>query len=195
MDELLVGLAEMLDEPGHALGVRGIVAEEIRRDAVEERTDELLDPCGVVPESLHPIDIGLGVPGDLGAVDRRIRACEEVVAIVHRSEVRPHVEGHEAEAHEVELGDDLRAEQAQCVGERREVEAGPELLRDRRPTDEVALLEHEDALARLGEVGGVGEAVVTATDDDCVVGMGVGHVRPSSSRGCRTAASSPSPGH
>ena len=59
------------------------------------------------------------------------------------------------------------------------------------PTDKVALLEHEDALARLGEVGGVGEAVVAATDDDRVVGVGVGHVRPSSSRGCRTAVTSP----
>ena len=180
----------MLDEPGHALGVRGIVAEEIRRDAVEERPDELLDPRGVVLEPLHPIHIGLGVPGDLRPVDRGVGPCEEVVAVVHGSEVRAHVERHEAEAHEIELGDDLGTQQAQGIGERGEVEAGPELLRDRRATDEVALLEDEDALARLGEVGGVGQAVVAATDDDCVVGVGVGHVRPSSSRGCRTAASS-----
>ena len=41
VQELLVGIAEMLDEPGHALGVSGIIAEEIGRDAVEKWPDEL----------------------------------------------------------------------------------------------------------------------------------------------------------
>ena len=46
-------------------------------------------------------------------------------------------------------------QQAQGVGERREREAGHELLGDRGAADEVALLEHQRAQAGLGEVAGV----------------------------------------
>ena len=141
-------------------------------------------------EALHAIDVGLGVPGDLLTIDGGIGTDEEVVTIVHGCEVRAHVERHEAEAHEIELLDDLRPQQAQGVGESREVEAWAELLGDRRTADEVALLEHEHPLTGLREVGGVSEAVVTSTDDDGVVAVCIAHVRPSSSRGCRTATSS-----
>ena len=190
MQELLVGGAEVLDEPGHALGVSRIVAEEIGGHVVEERPNELLDAGRVVQESIHAVDVGLGVSGDLGAIDRGIGPRKEVVAVVHGSEVRAHEERHEAEAHEIELLNDLWAQEAQGVGEGREAEARAKLLGDGGTAHQVALLEHEDALSGLGEVGGVGEAVVASPDHDRVVGMGIGHVRPSSSRGCRTAASS-----
>ena len=43
------------------------------------------------------------------------------------------------------------------------------LLRGAAAADDLARLEHEDALARLGEVAGTGQAVVPSADHDHVV--------------------------
>ena len=46
---------------------------------------------------------------------------------------------------------------------------GMQLLGDRRTADQVALLEHQRAQTRLGEVAGVDQPVVAAADHDGVV--------------------------
>ena len=84
----------------------------------------------------------------------------------HERGVRPR-EG-ETETLELQIRDDLRLERAGGVGHRRAV-AGKELVLRAGAADDVALLEHEHVDACTGEVGGAGEAVVAATDDDDLV--------------------------
>lgn len=64
--------------------------------------------------------------------------------------------------------DDLGPQEAERVRERREREAGPQLLGDGRAPDEVTLLEDERAHTGLGKVSGSSQAVVAAADDDGV---------------------------
>ena len=73
---------------------------------------------------------------------------------------------------QLEVADDLGAEQAHDIAEDREAEAREELLGDRRAAEHVALLEDEGPQAGAGEVGRAHEAVVAAADDDRVVGTG-----------------------
>jgi len=47
-----------------------------------------------------------------------------------------------------------------------------QLLGDRGPTDEVPALQDQGPQSRLGQVGTVGQPVVSAADDDRVVGAG-----------------------
>ena len=65
-------------------------------------------------------------------------------------------------------------EQADDVAEDREAEAREELLGDGGAAEHVALLEDEGLQPGAGEVGRADEAVVAATDDDGVVGLGQG---------------------
>src|SRR5262249_45870109 len=96
-------------------------------------------------------------------------------AVLLRCEVGRHQQRQEAVLHQVQLLDDLRPEQAERVGERREREARVKLLGDRRTADERTALEDQDVQTRLREVAGVREAVVTSAYDDRVVAVGVGH--------------------
>ena len=72
---------------------------------------------------------------------------------------------------QLELADDLGAEQADDVARDAEPEAGEDLLGDRGAAEHVALLEDERLQAGPGEVGGADEPVVTAADDDRVVAL------------------------
>ena len=73
-------------------------------------------------------------------------------------------------------------QQAHDVAEDREPEAREDLLGDGRAAEHVALLEDERLHPGAGEVGGADEAVVAATDDDRVVGLGQGMRPPRLSR-------------
>ena len=95
-------------------------------------------------------------------------AEQQVVAVAGRVERRRHHQRQEPVLHQVELVDDLRPQQAQRVGERREREARHQLLGDGGAADHRVLLEHQRAQAGLAEVRRVGEAVVAAADDDRV---------------------------
>ena len=124
----------------------------------------------VVVERVVGVGVVLRVAGDLLLVLAVVLAEQQVVAVLHRAERRRHEDRHEAVLGQLEVVDDVRPQQAQGVRERREPEAGPELLGDRRAADEVAALEDERAQAGLGQVRAVRQAVVAATDDDRVVG-------------------------
>ena len=190
MQDLLVDLAEALGEGRHGDELLRVVAEDVRRDLVEERLDELDDLEHVVVEGVVAVDVAPAVPGDLLLVLAVVLAEEQVVAVLLRAEGGRHEDRHEAVLRELEVVDDVRPEQAQGVRERGEPEARPQLLRDRRAAHEVAPLEDEGLQAGLGEVGAVRQAVVAAPDDDGVVGPVAlrGHLRPSFAAGRRAAS-------
>ena len=73
---------------------------------------------------------------------------------------------------QLELADDLGAQQAHDVREDREAEAREELLGDGRAAEDVAPLEDERLHPGAGQVGGADQAVVAAADDDRVVALG-----------------------
>ncbi len=78
----------------------------------------------------------------------------------------------EAVPRQLELADDLGAEQRHDVREDREPEAREELLGDRRAAEDVAPLEDERLHPGAGEIRGADQAVVAAADDDRVVALG-----------------------
>ena len=75
---------------------------------------------------------------------------------------------------EVEVADDLRAQEGQRVGARRSAHTGPQLLRHARTPDDVAALEDLDLESGPRQVRGSDEAVVAGADDDRVQ-HGAGH--------------------
>ena len=93
----------------------------------------------------------------------------EVVAAGHGREGAVERQDFEAVAREVEVADDFRAQQRDDVGADRELEAREDLFGDGGAAEHVTALEHENFFARLGEVGGVDEAVVASADHDDVV--------------------------
>ncbi len=169
MEHLRLEIAEPPAEGGQGDELLRIVAEDVRRDLVEERLDDLEDLADVVLEGVVGVGVVLRVAGDLADVLAPVLAEEEIVAVLHRGESRRHQEWHEAVLRQLEVVDDVRPEEAQGVRKGREPEARPELLGDGRPADDVAPLEDERPQAGLGEVGPVDEAVVTTADDDRVV--------------------------
>ena len=183
MHDLLVGLAQVREEPSDVLPVLRTRAEDVRGHAVEQRLDELLDPRDVVLVAIHRVGVSLRVTGDLTDVRVTVLAEQEVIAVLHRREGRVHEQGHEPVPHEVELLDDLRPDEAEPVGEGGEAEPRMELFGDRGAADEVASLEDEGAKPGLREVGAIDEAIVAAADDDGVVLVRVRHVRPAFARG------------
>src|SRR5439155_2097490 len=74
----------------------------------------------------------------------------------------------QAERWEIEVGLDFGPQEAACVGERRGAEPGMDFLRDARAAHDGATFEDQDLEARLREVRGGDESVVTAPDDDRV---------------------------
>ena len=102
-----------------------------------------------------------------------------------------------AVANEVEVAYERRRQQAHDVREHRDlVVRTPRLLGDRRATDERPPLEDHDALAGAGEVRRRDEAVVTATDDDCIELVPIRHgARGYGAARRRKGSDARSPGH
>ena len=94
-----------------------------------------------------------------------------MVAIRKRRERALEREDLQAVARQVQIPDDLRAEQAHHVGAHAVLEARVDLLRNRSAPEHVPLLQHHDALAGPGQVRGVDEAIVAPADDDGVVAV------------------------
>jgi hypothetical protein len=120
-------------------------------------------------EERRRLGVARGVAPQLVARLVRVGPPGEVVAAVERGDGALEGKDLEPVARELEVADDLRAQQAHDVGEHRELEAGEDLLGDRRAADERALLEDERAPPRARQVGGGDEPVVPPADDDRVV--------------------------
>ncbi len=140
----------------------------------EQRAGE---PPGARVEALP----GLGVGGraERGeARGRRLRVVvvdEQAAGSVRVRRVRA-VAARGERDREPEIVDDLLRQQADQVRVAAEPGIHPRerLRRDRGPAQHVEPLEHLDVEARLREVGGRGEAVVAAADDDDVAPFGHG---------------------
>ena len=124
VDHLLVDTAQVLHDFGGLQQVLGRLAEDVRRHLVQQRLDDLADPLHVVLVAVHRVGVVRRVPHDLFDVLVAVLAEQEIVTVLHRGEGRRHQDRHEAVLDEVEILDDVRPEQTQCVGERREVEPG-----------------------------------------------------------------------
>ena len=144
----LVHLPEALPEAGQREQLLGVVAEDVRRDLVEQRLDGLADHLDVVAVLVVGVGVVLGVARDLLLVLPVVLGEQQVVAVLAGRERRRHQQRHEAVLGQLELVDDVGPQQAQRVRERREPEARPELLGDRRATDQVAALEDQHLAAR-----------------------------------------------
>ncbi len=170
VEDLLVEPLEPAAEVRQGDQLLGVVAPDVRRRLVEQRLDRLQDLVDVVVERVVRVRVVPAVAGDRLLVLGVVLAHQQVVAVLHRAERGRHQDRHEAVLDEVEVLDDVGPQEAERVRERREPEARPELLGDRRAADQVASLEDERPQPGLGQVGAVGQAVVAATDDDRVVG-------------------------
>jgi hypothetical protein len=96
----------------------------------------------------------------------------QVVAVVEGRDRALERKDLEPVSRQVEIADDLGAEQAHHVGKDRELEAGEDFLGDRGAADDRALLENQHFAARAREVRGGDQPVVAAADDDGVVAGG-----------------------
>ena len=109
VDDLLVELAEALAEGRQGDQLLGIVAEDVRRDLVEQRLDRLDDLQDVVVEGVVRVGVVLRLPADLLEVLAVVLAEEEVVAVLLGAERGGHEDRHEAVLDQVEVLDDVRA--------------------------------------------------------------------------------------
>ena len=156
-----------------------VAAGQVGRDDAQDRLDE----PGHLDHELAVLLVGLGVaqaPAPELADRPAVVVDPPQVVVLERRERA--VEGQDVEAvlRQVELADDLGAEQADDVARDAEPEAREDLLGHRRAAEQVALLEDDGLQAGPGEVGGADEPVVTAADDDRVVAA-----RPRAPPSCR----------
>jgi hypothetical protein len=79
---------------------------------------------------------------------------------------------------QLEVGGDLRVEQADGVGRHRIAKAGVEFLGHRSAAHDLAALDHLHAQPAHGEIGRADEAIVAGADDQNVgVFVVTGHLR------------------
>ena len=147
------------------------LAEQVRRRAQHELPQHVGDVLELARKPVERIGIARAEPRD-GCLGPAF-AGEEIVAVRGRQEIlRAPLDHAQALLGEAQIADDLRVEQAHGVGRDRVAEARMKLLRDRRPADHLAALDHVHAQARHREIGRAGEAVMASADDDDV---GFGH--------------------
>src|SRR5882762_4799462 len=109
------------------------------------------------------------MPRDLAPRLRMIIHSPEMISVQHRREGA--VEGQDLESmtREIEFANNLRTQERNDVRADREFETGKNFFRHCRATEHMPAFEHEHALARAREVGGVDQAVVAAANDNDVV--------------------------
>ena len=171
---LLLDAAEVVEQPVDVGLVLGVLAEDVRRRVVEQRLHGLADPVEVVVVAVVGVGVVPRVPADLLDVLAVVVAEEQVVAVAGRVERRRHHQRHEAVLDQVELVDDLGAQQAERVGERREREARHELLGDRGAADQRRRSSTRVRSPAFARYAGVDQPVVAAADHDGVVRRAAG---------------------
>ena len=167
--------AELEEAPpgaGEAEEVAGASGEGVGGRLEKRGLDGPGDPLQHGLVGGEPFGVARGELRHLAPVQRRVGPHEQRAAVGEGSEGR-RVARQElvAVAGELEVADDLRAEEAHHVGGRGDPEPRPGLLGDRRAAHPVAGLEHEDLLAGARQVGGGDEPVVAGADDDRVPGL------------------------
>src|SRR5437764_4598838 len=108
---------------------------------------------------------------ELAAILVVIGPLHEVVIVRQWCERALERQDVQAVARELELADDFRAQQTHNVGKDREAETREHFFAHRRAADALAPLEHQNLATGAREIGGTGEAIVPAADDDGIVGL------------------------
>src|SRR5258706_11494606 len=111
------------------------------------------------------------MPGELAPVLVVVRPLREVVAVVERRQRALERQDLQPVARELELADDLRAQQAYHVREDGEAKAGEHFLAHRRAAHALATLEDQHLAPGASELRSTGEPVVAAADNDGVVSL------------------------
>jgi len=93
------------------------------------------------------------------------------VVVVERRQRAVERQDREAVAGQLELADDLRAQERDDVGGDAEPEPRHDLLGDGSASEDVPALEHDDAEPGACQICAADEAVVAAADDDRVVAL------------------------
>ena len=103
---------------------------------------------------------------DLATCHRRVRPAAQRIAVGQRREGGLERDDFETVLWQLEFSYNMRAQQTDDVGEDGKPETRIQLLADRRAAEDMTTLEHQHGLAGLCQVGGGGETVVAAPDDD-----------------------------
>jgi len=92
-----------------------------------------------------------------------------VVAVEHGGEGAVERENFEAVAGEIEFANDFGAEERDYVRAFGEKEAGDDFFGNGGAAEDAAAFEDDHFFTGFGQVGGVDEAIVTASDDNDIV--------------------------
>ena len=109
------------------------------------------------------------MPGDFAPRLRVVVDPPEIVPARHRRERAVQRENLQSVPREIELADDLRAQEGHDVRCDGELETGENFFGDSGAAEYMPALEHEDFAPGLREVCGVDEPVVSAPDHNHVV--------------------------
>src|SRR5437868_7032726 len=122
-------------------------------------------------ELVVSLRVALRMACELAAVLVVIGPLREVITIHKRGERAFKRQDLQPVLRQLELADDLGPQQAHDIGKDREAEAREHFLAHRRAADALAPLEYKNLAPRAREIGGAGETVVAAADDDGVVAL------------------------
>ncbi len=194
--------AEVPGELQHALEIGGRQRRRIRGQHAENRLHRHGHVVHQAAEQHRRLGVPGRVPGQLPAGQVGIDPGAQIVAVVERHDGALQRENLEPVPGQLEVADDLGAEQAHHIGKDRELESREDLLGDGGAPDQRPALQHQHFLAGAGQVGRRDQAVVAAPDEDRVVvlhdrfrsgskkGSGVTRAR-AWRRWCSTVTSSP----
>ena len=174
-----VGGAERIE--GFADGADAKTLDDVRRRAQHEGAQHVGDLFEFAVERVDPSGVALAEfrHGLMGAAF----AGQEIAAVGGGQEIlRAALDDPQAVLGQLQVGDDLRVEQADGVGRDRIAETRMEFLGDRGAADHLAALDHLHAQPGHRQIGRAGEAVMPRADDDNVGFVHVRFRRNSSSR-------------
>ena len=141
----------------------------IRRQHAEDRSNEATHLDHRLPVFVVGLGVETRVPRDLATRLRVVVHAPQVVTVRHRRERAVEREDLEPVRRQIELANDLGTKQRDDVRADGEVKALEDLLSDRGAAEDVAAFEDQHLASGSGQVGGGGQAVVPAADDDGVV--------------------------
>ena len=173
LDEVvhIVGWEELktLAEKGELLDIARIEGRGVGGDHGEERLDETAHRDHGLPEFFVGLGVELGVTFELAACLGMIVYTPEIVAAGHGSERAVEWKNFEAVAGKIEIADNFRAQERNNVRKNRKLKARKDFFGDGCASQNVTAFQNQDFLTGSREIGRVHQAVVAATDDDCIV--------------------------
>jgi hypothetical protein len=92
-----------------------------------------------------------------------------VIAVEHGGEGAVEGKDFQAVVGEIQLANDFGAEERDYVGTFGKEEAGDDFFSDSGAAEDAAALKDDNFFAGFGQVGGVDQAIVTASDDNDIV--------------------------